>query len=191
MHTGNTQGDSYFRLNINIENNPLCSCDNGRAGFPYAVSYAVPGCPHKRQSTGWSSLRRSMGICFARSHPVDWCVLSSFVPRSRSERSHVRLAASKCPDCQVFRPRSGSGRADVRFATDLHPPITFTSSITGFVTSVVRVVSLRFMFLTRSNSGSRKWGIIVRIKQNARKTCVSFPLVCLMFEDIGNVTSAC
>lgn len=118
MHTGNTQGDSYFRLNINIENNPLCSCDNGRAGFPYAVSYAVPGCPHKHQSTGWSSLRRNMGICFARSHPVDWCVLSSFVPRSRSERSHVRLAASKCPDCQVFRPRSGSGRADVRFATD-------------------------------------------------------------------------
>lgn len=78
MHTGNTQGDSYFRLNINIENNPLCSCDNGRAGFPYAVSYAVPGCPHKHQSTGWSSLRRNMGICFARSHPVDWCVLSSF-----------------------------------------------------------------------------------------------------------------
>ena len=78
MHTGNTQGDSYFRLNINIENNPLCSCDNGRAGFPYAVSYAVPGCPHKHQSTGWSSLRRSMGICFARSHPVDWRVLSSF-----------------------------------------------------------------------------------------------------------------
>ena len=36
------QSDSYFRLDINIENSPLCSCDNGRAGFPYAVSYAVP-----------------------------------------------------------------------------------------------------------------------------------------------------
>ena len=46
-------------------------------------------------------------------------VLSSFVPRSCSERSYVRLAASKCTDCPVFRPRSGSGRADVRFATNL------------------------------------------------------------------------
>ena len=41
------------------------------------------------------------------------------ISRSCSERSHVRLAASKCPDCPVFRPRSGSGRDDVRFATDL------------------------------------------------------------------------
>ena len=41
------------------------------------------------------------------------------ISRSHSERSHVRLAASKCPDCHVFRPRSGSGRADVRLATDL------------------------------------------------------------------------
>ena len=41
------------------------------------------------------------------------------ISRSRSERSHVRLAARKCSDCHVFRTRSGSGRADVRLATDL------------------------------------------------------------------------
>ena len=55
-------------------------------------------------------------------------VLSSFVSRSRSEMSYVRLAACKCTDCHVFKTRSGSGRADVRFATDLHPPRCKSSS---------------------------------------------------------------
>lgn len=108
MHTGNTQGDSYFRLNINIENNPLCSCDNGRAGFPYAVSYAVPGCPistnppdgaRSAEAWGYASLAPIRWIGVFCHHSYREAVLRGLTSASRQifiRHSTVLLSCAFC-----------------------------------------------------------------------------------------------
>ena len=138
MHTGNTQGDSYFRLNINIENNPLFSCDNGRAGFPYAVSYAVPGCPISTNPP--DGARSAEAWEYASPAPIRWigvfchhscreAVLRGLTSASRQANAQIVMFSGH--EATLGGLTSASRQIFIRLAANLHPlspSISSTSS---------------------------------------------------------------